>query len=189
MTEEEFLAWCDEDVKAEFVDGEVIIMSPATSTHEAVFKLVVELVDLYARRKQLGEVYGSQLQIRLPSGRRRVPDLLFVRRERAHLVGQTEVNGAPDAVFEIVAEDSVERDYFEKFAEYAAAHIPEYWIIDPEAHRVHLYRLRSGVYRRMRPQKGALRSHTITEFYLRPQWLWQTPLPDTIELLRELGAL
>src|SRR5574341_561152 len=106
MTEEEFLAWCDEDVKAEFVDGEVIIMSPAASIHEVIFKFVLELVDIYARRRQLGEVYGSQLQIRPPSGRRRVPDLLFVRRERAHIIGETEVNGAPDAVFEIVSEDS-----------------------------------------------------------------------------------
>ena len=33
MTEEEFEAWCDEDVKAEYVDGEVIVHSPLSTRH------------------------------------------------------------------------------------------------------------------------------------------------------------
>ena len=33
VTFEEFLAWCDEDTHAEWVDGEVIMMSPATDQH------------------------------------------------------------------------------------------------------------------------------------------------------------
>ena len=31
LSEEEFLAWCNEDVKAEWVDGQVIMMSPANT--------------------------------------------------------------------------------------------------------------------------------------------------------------
>jgi Uma2 family endonuclease len=83
----------------------------------------------------------------------------------------------------------VERDYYEKFAEYEASGIPEYWLIDPDTQRVRLYRLRAGTYRRVRPKWSALYSTVIAGFYLRPQWLWQEPLPDTIELLRELGVL
>jgi hypothetical protein len=35
MTEDEFVAWCDEDVRAEWVDGEVIVMSPANRMHRS----------------------------------------------------------------------------------------------------------------------------------------------------------
>ena len=33
LSEDEFLAWCDPDVKAEWVDGEVIVVPPATLVH------------------------------------------------------------------------------------------------------------------------------------------------------------
>jgi len=33
MTEEEFEAWADEDTRAEWVDGEVILMSPTSLLH------------------------------------------------------------------------------------------------------------------------------------------------------------
>ena len=31
MTEEEFVEWCDEDIRAEYVDGKVIIMPPESA--------------------------------------------------------------------------------------------------------------------------------------------------------------
>ena len=33
MTEEEFVAWCDEDTRAEWVDGEVVVHSPTSIRH------------------------------------------------------------------------------------------------------------------------------------------------------------
>lgn len=33
MSYEEFLEWCDEDIWAEWVDGEVIVLSPANDRH------------------------------------------------------------------------------------------------------------------------------------------------------------
>src|SRR3954451_12443580 len=33
MTEQQFEEWCDEDVKAEWVDGEVVLMSPENIVH------------------------------------------------------------------------------------------------------------------------------------------------------------
>jgi hypothetical protein len=36
MTYEEFLAWCDEDTWAAWVDGEVTISSPASERHKAL---------------------------------------------------------------------------------------------------------------------------------------------------------
>lgn len=33
MTEEEFLAWCDQDTRAEWVDGEVVMMAPVSDPH------------------------------------------------------------------------------------------------------------------------------------------------------------
>jgi ABC-type thiamine transport system ATPase subunit len=36
MTYEEFLAWADEDTLAEWVDGEVVMYSPASKRHQSI---------------------------------------------------------------------------------------------------------------------------------------------------------
>src|SRR2546423_7033284 len=80
MTEEEFDAWCDEDVKAEWVDGEVLVMVPSSGEHVDLigwlFRFVTEFVEVH----QLGLVRGPEFQARLaigPERRRRVPDMMF----------------------------------------------------------------------------------------------------------------
>jgi Uma2 family endonuclease len=82
MTEEAFEAWCDEDVKAEYVDGEVVVTSPARPRHELVLKFLLEVLDLYVESRDLGLVLGSQAMIRLRPGLRRVPDLVFFTKGR-----------------------------------------------------------------------------------------------------------
>ena len=44
MTEEEFEAWCDEDTRAEFVDGRVILMPPVALLHYDVGKFLLTLL-------------------------------------------------------------------------------------------------------------------------------------------------
>ena len=74
--------------------------------------------------------------------------------------------------------------------EYEQAGVREYWIIDPLSRRVDAYALDDeGTYQPIRPQNGALRSTVLEGFTFEPAWLWQEPLPNPIELLRELGAL
>lgn len=33
VTEEEYLAWCGEEIRAEWVDGKVIVMAPDSTVH------------------------------------------------------------------------------------------------------------------------------------------------------------
>jgi Uma2 family endonuclease len=77
MTEEAFEAWCDEDGKAEYVDGEVVVTSPAQPRHELVFGFLLEVLGLYVESRDLGLVLGSQAMIRLRPGLQRVPDLVI----------------------------------------------------------------------------------------------------------------
>lgn len=190
MTEEEFVAWCDEDVKAEWVDGEVIVHSPANIWHVRLAKFLLQLLDGFAVRYDLGEVLGPELQIRF-SGlrRRRVPDILFIRKERSSIVRSGHIEGAPDLVIEIVSPDSVARDWREKYLEYEAAGIREYWVIDPMAESVEAYALGAdGRYTRIEVQDDAIHSTVLPGFYLKPAWLWQEPLPKVGDVLREMGV-
>jgi Uma2 family endonuclease len=190
MTEEEFVAWCDEDTRAEFVDGRVVVMSPEARIHVRITQLLVQLLGLYLEVRPGGELLGPNFQIRLRTGLRRVPDLLFVASDHADRVQETFVDGAPDAAWEIISPDSVDRDWREKFYEYETAGIHEYWIIDPYTRTVHLYQLGSdGKYQRTAEQEGRLTSAAIPGFWLKPEWFWQDPLPKVMDCLREMEVL
>jgi Uma2 family endonuclease len=191
MTEEEFVAWCDEDVKAEWVDGEVIVMSPSSLAHVRLAGWLYRLVAEFVLRKDLGEAISPEFMVRLAKQRRRrVPDLLFVSKERSHLLRPNHLEGAPDLSVEIVSPDSQSRDRRDKFAEYEAAGVREYWIVDPLSRTVEAYALHAaGKFRLIEAtDDGRLASAVLPGFYLRPDWLWQEPLPDVIATLRELGV-
>jgi len=190
-TEEEFEAWCDEDVRAEYVDGEVIIHSPASIRHEDTVTFLGGVMRLFVDKNGLGKLLGgTNAQVRLRPGLRRVPDLVFVSQSRIDMIRETYIDGAPDLVVEIVSPDSLARDWREKYMEYERAGIQEYWVVDPQAQRMDLYRLtEEGRYHAVPLEEGRFRSEVLPGFWLRPEWLWQDPLPNVLDVAREIGII
>lgn len=185
MTEGEFDAWMDEDVWAEFKDGEVITKMPALLKHELLFKFLLILLDTFVTRKNLGIVLGSQYAIRLRPGLRRVPDLIFVAKERMEIVQERFVQGAPDLAIEIVSADSMSRDWREKYLEYQNAGVREYWVFDPQSGYAEWYSLQDGQYVSIPLQEGAYHSKILDGFFVREEWLLQERLPEPFTILKE----
>ena len=192
MTFEQFLAEVPDDVWAEWVDGEVIFFMPAIIRHQRVVAFLVKLLGTYVDLFALGEVLGSQTGMRTIPGRAfREPDLLFVGTERMPHVTKDWVEGGADLVVELISDDSVRRDRVEKFDEYAAIGIPEYWILDTrdgKAQADFYHRGPSGTYE-LQPldAEGRYHSRVLPGFWLDPEWLWQDPLPHPSRLLAEIA--
>ncbi|NIR50460.1 Uma2 family endonuclease [candidate division KSB1 bacterium] len=135
MTEEDFVEACDEEVRAEFKDGEVIVHSPSPIKHGNIARFVGWIIQSFVSQQDLGHVMDDNIQVRLRPGLRRIPDLLFISKENDSEIRETEVEGGPDLIVEIVSSDSVERDWRDKYLEYENARVREYWIIDPNNER------------------------------------------------------
>ncbi len=192
MTYEEFLEWCDEDTWAEWVDGEVVVLSPASLRHQDVRGWLASVIRAFAEAHDSGIVLTAPFQMHLANlGRGREPDLLFISKERRHLLKETHLDGPADLVVEIVSPESRLRDRGEKFAEYEAGGVREYWIIDPDRKEADFYLLDArGRYRlKEADPEGIYRSQAIPGFWLKVDWLWQEPLPPVPEVLRELGLI
>lgn len=190
ITWEEFLAWTDEDTHAEWVDGEVVVLSPSNLVHLDLIKFLYEILARFVRAKGLGQVYFMGLLMKLtsrPSGRE--PDLVFVTKEHAARLRNTFLDGPADLAVEVVSSDSDARDRSDKFREYEAAGIPEYWLLDPIRREALFYRLGGDGRYHLSPTDAGGRYHSLTVpgFALRVAWLWQQPLPYD-EAARELGV-
>ena len=117
----------------------------------------------------------------------REPDLLYVRPEHLQHFTGSHFAGAPDLAVEVVSQDGLVRDYVEKFREYEAAGIPEYWVIDsrPGYERVDFFVLRDGHYIPELPVDGIFRSTVVDGFWLKVEWLWD-PEPRASSALQEI---
>jgi len=188
MTEDEFVVWADEKVRAEWVDGRVELMSPVSVDHDQLTIFLLALLQWINDTEDAGSVYGSEVTVRLqPQHRRRLPDIKFVTRERASIVRKNCIEGAPDMVIEVVSPDSVARDYREKYQEYLAAGVREYWIVNPLTQTVEVNVLKNKKYVAQEEIDGVLISTVIPQFKLRTAWLWKQPLPSLAKSLKDMG--
>jgi Uma2 family endonuclease len=191
VTFEEFLAWTDEDTLAEWVEGEIIPLSPSSLDHQDLLDFLNDLIKTFVRARRLGWVYFAPVLMRLPSRPSgREPDLVFVATAHADRLRETYIDGPADLVAEITSPESEARDRGEKLTEYEAAGIPEYWLIDPLRRDALFYQLGvGGRYQRAAiDQDGFYRSLVLPGFRLQVSWLWQRPLPAVAEISAELSV-
>jgi Uma2 family endonuclease len=192
MSYEEFLDWCDEDTSAEWVDGQVVMTSPASYRHQVVADFLLKTLGVYVEQRGLGLVISAPFQMKLSASRSgREPDLLFITQEHLGRFKGTYLDGPADLAVEVVSPESRLRDRGEKLAEYEMGGVREYWIIDPEQGRVDYYVLATdGRYERRRADtQGVYHSEVVSGFWLKEEWLWQEPPPNTLTVLRELKVL
>lgn len=188
MTYEEFLAWADEDTWAEWVNGEVIILSLASNKHQDLAGFLTALLRFFVETKQLGMVRFAPYQMKIgPDLPGREPDILFIAREHLDRLGDTHLDGPADLVVEIISRDSRSRDRGDKFYEYEQGGVREYWLLDYLRRQAEFYQLGpDGIYRLVPiGADGIYHSAVLEGLWLKVEWLWQEPLPPLMSVLRE----
>ena len=190
MTEAEFVEWCDDKTCAEWVDGEVILMSPVSINHDDLFGYLFGLMNIFVQHQDLGIVLTEPVHVRFATQRRRrSPDIFFIAEARRSIIQPNHIEGSPDLIVEIVSPDDPARDWRDKYLEYERAGVREYWIVDPASKIVEAYTLnRQKRYQRLLEREGAICSKVLKGFYLKAAWLFAEKRPKTLAILRELGV-
>ena len=82
LTYEEFLAWCDEDTLAEWVNGDMVMTAPAATRHQTLAGFLAMVLGTYVEHHEVGRILIAPLQMKtgatLPG---RAPDVIFLARE------------------------------------------------------------------------------------------------------------
>ena len=91
----------------------------------------------FVQGRGLGQHFAAPCDVVLSNTDVVQPDLLFVAREREHVLRNGDnVRGAPDVVVEILSPATAARDRTFKRALYAKHGVKEYWLVDPDARTV-----------------------------------------------------
>lgn len=193
MSYQDYLQAFDEDVHVEWVQGEAIIFMSAATRHQVLVTYLIKLLGNYIEFFQLGELLSApyQMKVSLDSNARE-PDLLFVKTENKHFLEEQRLAGAADLVIEVVSPESVKRDNEDKFAEYEAAGIREYWIIDsrPDYPSAEFWVLdEHGQYQAMPVHNHIYHSTVLSGFWLNTEWLWDTERYSALAAFAEVAGL
>jgi Uma2 family endonuclease len=191
MTYEEFLDWLDEDRHAEWVNGEVVFMSPIGDLHQEIGRFLIMLLSHFVEASRLGIIRYVPFQMKTaPDLPGRAPDILFVADANLSRLKKTYLEGPADLAVEIVSPDSGARDRGDKYYEYEQGGVREYWLIDPQRRQAEFYVLdEAGIYRLAPITDGIFRSTVLDGLWLKVDWLWQEPLPPVLSVLKEWGLV
>ena len=130
--------------KWEFIQGEVILHSPALLRHMDASGNLYQLLAAYIHKTQCGSVYLEKALTSFPRNDYEPDVVFFGIAKTAQLSRDTLRFPVPDLVVEILSPSTEARDRGIKFEDYALHGVGEYWIVDTVAETVEIYVLPAG---------------------------------------------
>ena len=133
------------DERYELLDGELILVASPNRDHQSASVRLLTRMHSFVEENDLGWVYDAPFDVLFTDTDVAQPDIMFISREREHILTHANVQGAPDLIVEILSPSSSTRDWRAKRELYAAHGVREYWIIDPTNRIVSVMLLQDGV--------------------------------------------
>ncbi len=135
----EYYELIHENVKAEFINGEIIYRSPVMRRHWKVSMKVSGRLNNHSETNDLGEVGVEKVMISLTRNDYE-PDIVFLLKEKSSQFTLKQMHfPAPDLVAEILSDSTEKYDRNIKFRDYASHGVKEYSIIDANKNLVEQY--------------------------------------------------
>ena len=165
-----FWAEVDENIKSEWIDGEIVYHSPVYGRHWAASTNILTELLPFVKKSGLGKVGVEKVMIRLTRNDYE-PDICFWQKSVAQTFKSKQSTfPPPDFIIEILSDSTEMRDRGIKMEDYASHNVAEYWIVDTEEKTVEQYILVNGVYKlRLKVSAGLIHSNAIPGFIIKAE--------------------
>ena len=123
----------------ELHNGKIVFMPTPNATHQAISMNLSAQIWQYIRPRKLGRILPAPMDTIFAPHDTLQPDLLFVSKEREHII-QKVVEGAPDLVVEIKSPSNSSTEMNYKKYVYESTGVQEYWYILPKKQTITQYK-------------------------------------------------
>jgi Uma2 family endonuclease len=141
-TYKDYLA-IDDGNRYEVIEGELVLTPSPGFIHQHVSSKIENAIRVFVEQNKLGLVISAPFDVVLAENVVLQPDVLFISRERYHLITANCLKGAPDLVVEVMSPASGRHDRVKKNRLYRKYGVHEYWLADPQAGTVEVLSARS----------------------------------------------
>lgn len=149
----EYLNYSDRaNNRYELVDGELVLMTPASFLHSDIIDFIADLIKTVARENKLDlKIKTGDVGIRTGIASSRIPDISVIDGQIWKSYGRNKsavIEGGLLLAVEVISPgaEQISRDYTDKVIEYQNIGIPEYWIVDPIEKKVTILILKNDGY-------------------------------------------
>jgi Uma2 family endonuclease len=149
LTYEDYSLLPEDGRRHEILDGEHRVTPAPFLRHQRISIRLSSRLFAFAELHGLGEVLTAPTDVVLSPHDIVQPDILFVSRERAAILREENVRGAPDLVVEILSPGTRGRDQGIKLERYDRLGVREYWTLDPDRRLAMIYPRFDGRLRRL----------------------------------------
>ena len=170
--------YCDKGIFVELVDGSVEEMELVQLDHEKLSLWLTYILKTAVLEGDLGIFLTSRIAVEIDEFHGRLPDLLFVRKDRLDIVQQKGVFGAPDLIIEIVSPSDRPSSMNALEVDYRRLGVPEIVFINQKRRRVRILHKKGDGYEAEDLTSGPLRLGSMGGLTFQIEWLFQDPLPD-----------
>lgn len=123
----------------ELHNGKLITLPTPTPQHQRISRKLSTRLDTFIESNQRGEMFSAPMDTVFTKYDTLQPDILFIEKERLHIIGEKNIEGAPDFVIEIVSPSNSSKELSYKKYVYETSGVREYWLILPEKKQVAQY--------------------------------------------------
>ena len=130
----------DDGNRYEVIDGEVCVTPAPGPPHQDVAASLFVALRAYVLEHGLGKMFWD-VDVLFVSRQYLRPDMVFVPADALGGVTDRGVESAPRLIVEVLSPHSGGIDRVKKPPRYRDFGVPEYWVVDPEARAIEVYRL------------------------------------------------
>lgn len=148
LTYNDYVLFPEDGQRHELIDGEHYVSPAPTLKHQEVLLELAVALRSFIKVNRLGKLYVAPADVVLSFYDVVQPDLVFISKERLHILTQKNIQGGPDLAVEILSNSTRNVDEGVKHTTYEHFGVKEYWLVDPDHETVAVHRLEEGRFRK-----------------------------------------
>lgn len=125
------------DQQYELIGGKLIMVPRSRYKHQKIAGRFFMKMENFLENNPMGEAV-QEVDVHL-GDEVVAPDVLFISRERLDIIGELNIQGAPDLVIEILSPATAIHDKKKKSRLYLIHGVKEFWLVDPDNRLVDVY--------------------------------------------------